>query len=726
MRISLFTVALASLALASVGEAQSSSRDSLDAARSRADSIAARRLLPPVVVTATRTPKTTFESPVAVSFVDTATIRRSMPNSVADLFRDLAGVDVTGVGTNQVRPSIRGQRGQRILLLEDGIRLNNSRRQQDFGELPSLVATSDVERVEVVRGPASVLYGTDAIGGVLNVITSGAPELADARLHGSAAIQHGTADGQRRTSLALMQRLGKFSYRASGTLRSTSAYDAPSGTFGKVTLASEQRVHDTGVDDDSWSALLGYDITANQRLTARVERYTARDAGFGYVEPSVIGPTEPLIRIVYPDQAVARYSLRYEATSLSSMLADRVSVVGYGMDNARHLAMNIFIPFGPGTPAGAGVQSNSANFTDIATLGMRAEASKSFARHQLTYGVDAFRDRSDNTDSSVTTVIGFGPPRPDVSTAAQVPNASFRSGGVFAQSDIRLSDRVGLIVGARGQQVEARTRPPTVAPIVSRDRTLVGTASSVVRVAEGLNVIASVGRGFRSPNLVERFFDGPTPEGSGYEKSSPDLRAETSLNVDLGVRLRRGILSLEAFTFRNDVRDGVRIAATGDSVGRMPVFKNLNVDRLRFSGTELESSAQLGALFALRGSWTRLRSRNVLDPNNPVGTSYSSKTIGELAYRDPAGRASLSYLVRRNGRQTDQQIGTNPIGTELPPFTVQTVRGSLGLFDRMGVRGTLFVAVENLGNTLYAETSNATFFRTQPGRNFMATWALDF
>ena len=143
--------------------------------------------LTPVTVTATRTVKTLFQAPQPVAVIDEMKIQEFNPNTVTDLFRGQPGLDVTGVGTNQARPSIRGQRGQRILLLADGMRLSNSRRQQDFGELPALVDVSSVQRVEVVRGPASVLYGSDAIGGVVNMITR-TPDLPG--LHGTAGYRY--------------------------------------------------------------------------------------------------------------------------------------------------------------------------------------------------------------------------------------------------------------------------------------------------------------------------------------------------------------------------------------------------------------------------------------------------------------------------------------------------------------------------------------------------------
>jgi hemoglobin/transferrin/lactoferrin receptor protein len=719
MRFTFTAAALALLTVSSVGAAQrpDSSR------KTQRDST--RATLPAVVVTATRTPKLEFNSPAPVNYIANETIRERMPGSIADLFKDLAGLDVNGVGTNQTRPTIRGQRGQRILLLEDGIRMNNSRRQQDFGELPSFVDLNDVGRVEVVRGPSSVLYGTDAIAGVVNIITRDVPAFGNRSVHGSLSYIYGSADARRAPSATLEQRVGPFAYRLSGTIRQSNPYSAPAGSYGNVTLPTKQRVNDTGVDDQAYSALVAYDLTSTQQLVAKYERYQARDAGFGYVDPTIFSPTEPLIRIQYPDQNVDKVSLRYEARMSNVTLADRVSVTGYHVDNLRHLAMDIFIPFGEGTPPGAGLQIGSRNYTALSTLGIRAEATKTAGRHVVTYGVDAFGDRSDNTDSSATTMVGFGPPTPDVSTAPQVPNASFRSAGVFIQDDIRIMDRLSLVVGTRAQDIDARRRSADSTRVASKNSAVVGTANALYRLTDQVNLVASIGRGFRAPNLVERFFDGPTPEGSGYQKASPDLRAETSTNVDGGARFRRGVTSVEAFVFRTTLHDGIRIAPTGDSVNLMPAYKNVNVDKLRFSGVEAAAQTLIGNAFLVRGNYTKISSRDVINPNNPVGSGYATKLVGELAYR-PEGRFSAGYIVRYNGRMKDGEVTASPVGLELPSFTVHTVRAGARLVDRAGMRGTLNVAVENLANTLYAEAANVSFFRPQAGRNLLASWTLEF
>jgi outer membrane receptor protein involved in Fe transport len=727
--MSFFAVAaIAASAISTDIRAQAPGRDST----ARTDSTRRRMTsLGQVTITATRTAKDVFNAPAAVRVIDSATLHSRLSNTAVDAFRELPGLDVTGVGTNQARPTIRGLGGQRILLLEDGLRLNNSRRQQDFGELPAVAGVTGIDRVEVVRGPASVLYGTDAIGGVVNIITAGLPSSGSNGLHGWAGFRYSSADKQQTPRAGLEGRTGRFAFRASGAYRDTRSYEAPSGKFGAIALADEVKVNDTGVRDYSYNAAAGWDLGGSQSLFARAERYTARDAGFGYVANADLGATDaPTIQITYPDQDVQRFSLGWRAASLGTPVADRVEVSTYVQENTRHLDLDVFIPFGRGLPPTAGVTSRQRNWTDMRTLGFRAEATKLIGgRVLMTYGADAFRDRSDNTDSSLTIVTGFGPPQSQVSTRPQVPNASFRSAGVFAQTDVRLADRVSMIVGGRLQDVLAKTRatPQVVDPeFESKDRTAVGTANLLVRAVEGLNLIASVSRGFRSPNLVERFFQGPTPEGSGYQARNLDLDPETSVNVDLGARWRRGALFAEGFVFQNNVHDGIAIAATGDTVNRLPAYQNVNVDRLRFRGLELTAGARALNAIDLSASFSRIQSKNVTDPNSPVGDTYSRKFVVDAAWRPVANRVSLGYTLRHNGDQKDVIAGSSPVGDVLPAFTVHDVRAEASLFERGRNRTSLVVGVHNLTNELYAEFANASFFRPEPRRSVSTAIVVGF
>jgi hemoglobin/transferrin/lactoferrin receptor protein len=693
-----------------------------------ADSTARVARLGAITVTATRSATAVFRTAAPVLVVDSSVIRSEVPNGIADLFRNLPGVDVTGVGPNQGRLVIRGQRGQRILLAEDGLRINNARRQQDFGELPALTDLYSLSRVEVVRGPGSVLYGTDAIGGVVNQVTIDPPVRGRDGVTGSVLYRHGSADDQNLGHLRVAGRSGRFGFVVSGGVREADDYSAPSGTFGDLTLPGPVRVNDVGVRDRTFGARASVDLSEHERLVVRVSRYEARDAGFGYLEPAALGePNGPRIRLLYPEQNVTRIAAGYRTQSLGSSLADRVEVTAFRGFNERTFDQAIDIPFSPT----AGMAIRTRNLTEIATYGVRLEAIKILGgRHSLTYGLDWYLDRADNADSSTTTVTGFGPPSVRTTTTPNLPNASYWTGGLFGQAQLAVTDRLVLGAGVRGQAIHASTRataglPASRAGVTSSDGTAVGHLSGQWSVLPELNVVATVGRAFRAPNLVERYFEGATPEGNGFQRANPDLNPETSLNLDLGFKVRTGRVYGEATYFINTIREAIRVVPLGTEVNGFPAFENQNIDRLRDRGVEALVAVDLGRGFSTLGHLTTLTSTNV-DRSNPVGDSYGSKVGGELRWRDPRGRFGLGYEIRHQGERQDVDLGGSPIGDRLPPFTVHAVRGEVALPTALGVRGAVNVAVLNLSNELYSEAPNSSFFRPEPKRSVLLSVRLDF
>src|SRR5687767_10285898 len=137
-----------------------------------------------VTVTATRTEALTTDTAVPVSVVDRAELERQTLTSIGDLFRNLPGTSVANEGPFQVRPRIRGLDSNRVLILVDGERLNNARTStSNSGIEIGLVDIDQIERVEVARGSGSVLYGTDALGGTINIITRDTLRRRDSGFH---------------------------------------------------------------------------------------------------------------------------------------------------------------------------------------------------------------------------------------------------------------------------------------------------------------------------------------------------------------------------------------------------------------------------------------------------------------------------------------------------------------------------------------------------------------
>lgn len=684
-------------------------------------------LLDPVLVTATRGPRAASTVPAAVSVIQAREIAERVPNSIADLFRSMPGLDVTGVGVTQVRPQIRGQSGQRILLLQDGLRLNNTRRQRDFGELPSLVDLSTVQQVEVVRGPASVLYGSDAIGGVVNIITEAPVEDG---FRQSLAYQYGSAAQVGRFSARLQGRAGAWSVDGGASSRAAEAYQAPSGSFGGITLAENATVFNSGVEDRGFDLRLGYDLSESLSVFVKGEGYDADDTGFGYVDPAAYGSSDPIIEILYPAQTFFKLTTGVRATDIDFVAADELSVTAYGQDNERELEFAAFIPFFPG----AGLTLDNRNFTDIRTYGVRAEAKKLIANQLLlTYGFDGFRDRAEGTDNNTSIITGFGPPMVSVDDSPSIPHASFLSLGAFVQAEVDVGERVSFVAGGRYQDVTAETYATpnlTNTPGSQSHSAVVGALNAMVDVVEGLDLIGSVSRGFRSPNLVELFFDGPVAEAGAYQLAAQGLDPETSLNFDVGARYVSSDLAgvgnafVEVFYFHNKVSDGIRgrpvTNAAGDTVqtGGLDTYQNVNVDEIVLDGVEVSADFLMDYGITFGGSLSTLRAEDAIDPDNPIGESYARKLTGRLGYRAPDGRFFGLWEIRHSGKQKDAALGSgNPLGTELPAFTVQGLSAGVRLAERDGFTTSLTVAVSNLTNELYAETANASFFRPEPGRS---------
>jgi hemoglobin/transferrin/lactoferrin receptor protein len=130
-----------------------------------------------LVVSGSRTEKILLDVPASISVITQQEIQRSGAEQVGELLRDIPGVSITDTsvaGAKRVR--IRGEVGSNVLILIDGQEISEQR--SFHGAAPLLVDASIIERIEVVKGPASVLYGSKAIGGVVNIITKKGGERA--------------------------------------------------------------------------------------------------------------------------------------------------------------------------------------------------------------------------------------------------------------------------------------------------------------------------------------------------------------------------------------------------------------------------------------------------------------------------------------------------------------------------------------------------------------------
>ncbi len=708
-------------------------------------------------VTALGREKDAFEVSTPVTVIQELEISRRLPDNAADLLRNEPGVDVNGVGVNQARPVIRGQRGLRILFLEDGLRMNNARRQTDFGELSALVDVDDIASVEVVRGPMSVLYGSDAIGGVLNLVTKPAFGPGGRNFGLDADLRYGSAGDLARGHASVRGQQGRARFSLSGSYRDAADYESAAGTYGDIHLADKATVLDSGVKDDSLFGVFTFDLNDQQSLTAKHRRYHAGKTGFGLVDPALLGGEEAFqIRITYPFQDFDRTTLAYAASGLDTFLVDNLDAQVYLQNNKRELANDIAIDIGPIFPGApnSSVDSQTLNSTDLQSLGFRAQAVKIIADKQiLTWGMEGFRDDSRNTDHSVTTThIRFPfPPFEVVDVATDsvpnAPNAKNSSYGLFLQDEVPVGDRLKIVAGARWQKVETRAQPTPgwdISGLDFSDDNLVGAVNVLFQATDTLNLLASWGTSFRAPNIIERLFNGVTPEGAGYQILNRDLTSENGKNIDLGFKYRRQDAWMEAVWFRSDLKDGIiqdflspeEIAALPADVqqaiaasGAQSVVQQRNADQLRYEGVEVALGYRSPWDFTVGGNYTHLNGKRAGHAAVPVDDQYTDKANAYLRYEPKGSRWWAEYDIRRNSSAAislEPGEPAPPVGRTLPAFTIHGLAGGLILFQRGSQEHSLTLAIDNLTDELYAEFSNVSFFRPEPGRHYTASYRVRF
>lgn len=707
-------------------------------------------------VTATGTETDAFELPISVSVIEDLEDRSE--NTAADLLLTEPGVDVNGVGTNQTRPIIRGQRGLRVLLLEDGLSLNNPRRQTDFGEITGLVDLDRVEKVEVVRGPSAVLYGSGAIGGVLNLVTRVPSYSQGNALGGAVDLRSSSADDQEKAALNLNGHWNQLAYAIDYSYRDASNYKAPAGSFGAITLDDDVEVLDSGVQDDTLAAYLGYRFSDDHAVFIRTSRYRADETGFAFVDPALLDPDfdGTQTRIFYPFQDFDRLTLGYTGSGLATAFADTAEVKLYEQSNERELAFDAFINIGPIFPGApdSSLKIDTLNFTDLDTTGARTELTKILGgKHLLTYGAEYIADDLFNTDFSRQEItLRFRPgveitPPADVNTVANTPNAENVSYAAFAQGELFLSDRFKMILGARYQDVETtaqETPGRDISGLDFSDDQLVGAVQLLYSVSDELKLMGSYATAFRAPSIVERLFNGITPEGSGFQILNPELVSEESDNYDIGFKYRRQQAYLEIVYFKNQIDNGViqyflndaEVAALPPALqdeiagsGAIFVVQQRNIDRLEIEGVEAAIGHRFKNGFEATGNYTHLVGRRIDSDNPPTGDTPSDKYNLSLRYAPYGSRYRFEYRLRHNSEENAVLSPGDPIptiGRTLPAFTIHTLTGFVTVFERGSQRHDVGLTVENLTDELYAEFTNIGSFRPAPGRNFVLSYNLRF
>jgi outer membrane receptor protein involved in Fe transport len=627
-----------------------------------------------------------------VNVVDEETIAMRSKAVLAQVAAEEEGLSVQRTSPTIGGIVVRGLTGAKVNVYVDGVRYTTGSQRGGINTFLDLVEPAALEAIEVVRGPSSAEYGSDALGGSVQLLTKAPSFSAEGTsFGGSFALQGGTADASFGSALSLRaagRRLG-FSGTLAGrrvnTLRPGGGVDSRGAVTRFLGLPGDFLL-DAGRLPDTAFTQYGGRLRANWALDAATQlsagylrgqqdgarRYDQLQGGDGNLVAD--------LRHLMADHAWLR------ADRLGAGWIDRISAA-YSFSAQREERVN---------QGGSGNARANVNHEPERTLahGFQAGAAKRLGRHDLTVGGDLYLESVTSRSFSWSPVSGAVAPR-----RGRVPDgARYRHGGLYVQDAFeavpgRLRLNGALRWGAASYEARAADAPivdgQPLWPDDSHDTSAVTfRAGAVLDLARGLALASNVSRGFRAPDVTDLGTFGLT--GSGYEISAREvaglgaivgttadaaavstgrpvavLGPETSLSYELGLRWRSGRARADVTVFQTDVHDNVAKqslilppGAVGTTLAGEPIVRQLasgvvyvpastspvlvraNFDDARLRGIEGNAEVPIGSALSLRLIGTAVRAEDVLTslPPNIEGGTPAPDAWARLRFAPSGGK----------------------------------------------------------------------------------------
>lgn len=513
------------------------------------------------VVTGTGYEVASLMSPGSITRIGEEEVQRRSLADVAELFRDIPGVVLSDSDTpGMKRISIRGESSRRVTIRIDGQTVTDH---TDHGT-PLLIDPAMIERVEVVRGPSSVINGSNAIGGVVNIITRRG---VDVPLESHVSAGYYSATRGYRSNAGLAGSSGAFDYRLS--LSRSEHGDRRTRGFGEL--------DNSAYDSESAALHLGY-RRANHYTAFKAERF---DLSAGtWVEPQ----PGTQFDMEFPQRDQQRLALFHEVTDLSPVVR-KVSGNAYWRTVDREFSNTLQTVVPP-------LQVASSSLDEQRTRGLAVQAELELFSGQTTLAGLEYMDDELGSDKLNSTTIGtpMGPVR---TASAARQKSSQQTFSAFAQQDWTLAEDWTAYLGGRYYRVESELERSTErAAVNGSDDRVLGSLGLVYSPAPQWALRANLAQGYSYPNLNQMF--SVATAGSRVHYGNPDLKPERARVLELGWRYEVPAVTADVVLFHTVAKDYIdreQVSATPEgyrppSSGRLEQWQYVNVNEATTTGVE--------------------------------------------------------------------------------------------------------------------------------------------
>ena len=651
-------------------------------------------VLDEVVVSGSRTETKLSDTPMSIGVVDDKALKRDKPKLMGDAINRIAGVSWVDLGNEQHMMGIRQPNNTNAMYqyLEDGIPIRplGVFNHNALNELN----LAGAERVEVVKGASSSLYGSNAVGGAVNFITAH-PSLTP---EASVSVRNEAVTGYQRVDTGASNTWGDFGMRFShySSRRSANNWQQYSnGSKDSVTLRTD------------------YALSGSSLLHATVSHNNLDSATPGSLNPAdyQTSPGKSYQTFTYRKDKSSRLNVGWEAETTQNGQTT-VTLFGRENDHGQLPSYTIFQSTCTTSCAAGEINGNyygTINNNHVSSLGLDTKHQQEFGflSSRLIGGV--YWDMSPNTYKSNNLDVSR-----DATTkiyTGHTPNSAYVKGtrdyktditntALFAQWELTPLDKMRVVMGGRYDKVNynfVNYLTPGVdygAPNESRDFSRFSPKiGGTYTVSENTNVFANASQGFTPPEVSQL-----------YGKSAiPDLRPATYDSYEMGVRMAflERALKFNATLFRLDGRDTIvsYTIAPGNS-------ENRNAGSTRSAGVELNLSYDAGKLDGRVGA--SIAHHQYIDYQASTTLDYSGKDMpsspntltAEIGYK-PIPDARLAFEVIQQGSYWANNANT----VSYSGHTLLNLRGSYKMHDGWEA----WLQGRNLTNQLYAESVSSSY-----------------
>ncbi len=648
-----------------------------------------------ITVTSPRYVSSLQESPFPLGIIDKSDLESASKLSLAEYLKAEPGVSVTRDGIWATDISLRGQRGTGIVLMVDGNRLETA---TELAARMSMIDQFDIERIEIIKGAASSMYGTGALGGIVNIITQNRRFRDRFYLTGSLGGFFNSVNTGSGTSLFLNAGDANWFAKVRGSFRGASATETPGGTL------LNSHFHDNSV-----SASLGFKPFTNHEFELNYQKYGGADIGL----PG--GSAFAAAAIArYPTANREMYSAEYKISGISSTLAN-VSLKYYHQLIVRDA--EVVLPT-------ARLLPYADHFNDGITLNSNWVIT---GNYRLVLGVDAWQREMDSKRQRI-----LNAKKDSVIHERPVPLSKFKSGGIFFQNEINnVTPDLDLAIGGRFDLINVTSdpsnnpdfvvwkgvvipNPPGQTPLwQAKDETNSSWSlnlAALYRLGKDHQITFNFGKSFRSPSLEERFQF--LDLGGLVKLGNPALEPENNWFYDLGYSRYTSTAFWKINFYLNILKDLV-VETPGFKYQNRTATQFTNFGAARIFGFDLAFEFQVIQQINIYGNASVIRGEDTKKTENLPFIPADNATLGIKVKTFTFANAALEVHT------TFDQYKTAPAETATPGYTLVNFAVNVNPIPLPYGTITLSAGVDNLLDRSYTShlATNRGLIKAEPGRN---------